>query len=390
MISALLSAALLLGGCQNVQQSASGESSSQPDVTETQAATTAPGTDVPDEESWLDHVTVPDGYGAVSTLCLKDLPDTHAVQQFAFYRDAASKRTYVFVTQRSGTNTYLSRCLVDEKTHTAVQIDYTVLVGYGHGDILDVTVHNGEVYLMVGSDANVGVKADGTAVTKDNWSTTITRLKYNTGEIEEIKKITDIHYASKDGSILREDGVPYRVNLGMDDEADVLAVYVSVATASNPSKVTGYHHITAYRLSALHDLLDQAQESISLKNCTDAFLATTGSVGFTKIFQNSSCQGIDVDANGNIYVTGGSTSNKPQLGLLKTEGERITRAEVKDIEFLVSEWLRICDFRETDRYVEIESIKYFNGAYYCVFNPGGDMRQNYTEIYLLGDHQAKS
>ena len=84
-----------------------------------------------------------------------------------------------------------------------------------------------------------------------------------------------------------------------------------------------------------------------------------------------------------IWLTGGDTDTMPQLSIFKTSKKTIQRTEIRDISYMVSAKLGAQDFRNTNTYVEIESIKYYKGNYYCVFNPAGDLEMFFTEVYLL-------
>ncbi len=41
------------------------------------------------------------------------------------------------------------------------------------------------------------------------------------------------------------------------------------------------------------------------------------------------------------------------------------------------------DWKNKEKYLEIENIKIYNGVCYLVFNLQGDLRKNNTEIYQL-------
>ena len=282
----------------------------------------------------------------------------------------------IFVTQRENSTVYLSRCKVNSALGLAVTLDYAVLESYRHGDSLEVSVHNGHTYILIASGANTS--------NANTWSTQLTRLRYERGSITDVKVLTDMSRAAKDGSQVHENATTYRINFGADDSSDTLAIYLKADTDNN-GKVTGNHYINAYRLSAVHEALDRAETDVSLGEIYDALIATTGQTSSGSICKNGSCQGVEVGANGEILITGGTTSKKPELYIFELSDGVISRKEIREIIFIYSKYLGTKVFSVSEKYVEIESIKHLDGKLYCVFNPDGDMERNYTELYMLTD-----
>lgn len=367
-VSALLSALIMLTGCAG---SHSGEVGYTSDVSHGSETSAPLENETSDVEQGAD-VELPEGFGGVSVLRFGSLPSARAVQQFAFYEENGEE--YIFVTQREGSTVYLSRCKVNSALGLAVTLDYAVLEGYGHGDSLDISIHNGHTYVLIASGANTS---------NDNaWSTQLTRLRYESGSITDVKVLTDMSRATKDGSQVHENATTYRINFGADDSSDMLAIYIKADTDNN-GKVTGNHYINAYRLSAVHEALDRAETDASLGELYGALIATTGQTSSGSICKNGSCQGVEVGANGEILITGGTTSKKPELYIFELSDGVISRKEIREISFIASKYLGTKDFSVSEKYVEIESIKYLDGDLYCVFNPGGDMERDHTELYLL-------
>ena len=326
----------------------------------------------PEEPNVPENSAGPDasvsGLGGISAYTLSGLPIGKSVQQFAFAE--TNEEAYIFVTQREEATTYLSRCKVGEDGKSAACIDYAVLEGYGHGESLDVSMHNGQTYLFIGSDANAN--AD-----KYDWSTTITRLLYEAGNIGDIKKITGVEYATADGSPIKQGETPYRVNFAVDDAADRIVVYFR--------SQSGTHALSAYRLSTLQEMLDAADE-ISLKDCAEAFLATTGVKKLADICPNGSFQGLETTPDGEILITGGTTSVQPQLTRFTVQEGAIVLESVTDLRWLYSSRVGTVDWSIGCDYYEIESIRCYEGRMYVSFTPGSaNTIQNYTEIFALVD-----
>ena len=374
MVWAVAAILLLLNGCADISVIQEGEtlesvthlveSESQSSSTPTESSNATAADPVIPEEPLR-------GFGGVSVLCLKNLPTDRAVQQFAFYQDVGN--TYIFTTQRVGTTAYLSRCIVNREQKTAAMLDYVKLENYGHTESMDISDYNGETYLFITSGAN---PVNGYA-----WGTTITRLKYENGLITDEKTISGFSYASPNGEILFEGATPYRVNFALDDDADVLAVYVRADYNNTVTKIE--RRVTTYRLSAVHEMLNTCNSELHLSDCAKWALATTGKMTASKICANGSFQGLEVDSSGQIYLSGGTTKNMPQLSVFQCANGTIARTEIQNIEYISSVFLGRLDFRKLSVFVEIESIKFIDGAFYCIFNPANGMEKNYTEIYLL-------
>lgn len=311
------------------------------------------------------------GFGASSVLNMRNLRTDRAVQQIAIYEEEGV--TYLFAAQRINADTYLSRCRLNTEQRTATAIDSVILKDFGHAESMDVSIHNGKLYLFIGCTAN--------PINDYAWSREIMRFCYEKGKITEQKTITDLAYVTPEGELPFSGATPYRITFGMDDEADKIAIYSRVDKNNTGSGIE--HRINLYRLSDLHRALDNCDGTLSMKNMASAFLATTGKVSASSICANGSFQGMDLDADGVIWLTGGATNNKPQLSTFVTESKSIRRTKVQDVAYIVSAKLGEKDFRNGNVYVEIESIKYYKGNYYCVFNPAGDLEKNFTEVYLL-------
>lgn len=311
------------------------------------------------------------GFGAASVITLKNLPVNKAVQQIDFYENEGN--LYVFVTQRSKSTVYLSRHLVNPQTGRTTLMDSVELHGYGHGESMEISFHQGVLYLFVTSGAN--------PLNSYYWGTQITRLKYEGGAITEEKHLTGMESITSNGAPMFEDAAPYRVNFGLDDEADLLVAYVRASKGDSEEGIL--HRLSCYTLSAIHSALDAATQSVSIAELCHKLVATMENTTTEQICSNGSFQGIEVAPDGTIYLTGGSDDNMPQLSVFRQNGGVISRESVTNIDFLSSRVLGAWDFKTSTHYYEIESIKYYQGALYCVFNPAGDLRQSFTEIYLL-------
>lgn len=190
-----------------------------------------------------------------------------------------------------------------------------------------------------------------------------------------------LEYASKTGARLGANYTPYRINFAADNDADLFILYLRLDTNYTGKQAGQY--LVAYRLSALDQLLDAAESGISLADASGAYLASSGKSTLEDICYNTSFQGLEVDAEGNIYIIGGTTAIQPQLSRFAAEDGVIRRKRVTTIHWLTSSLLGDRNFDTTSTYVEIEAIKYFDGNLYCSFNPTGAAIPDCTEIFLL-------
>ena len=328
--------------------------------------------------AYADPASCSVGLGAVSVMTIKGLPTDKAVQQFAFSRENDTE--YLYATQRIKTTPYLSRAQISTDGKTAQVLDYAVLSDFGHGESMEVGTHNGQTYVYLINHAN--------PLNNYAWGTTVSRLKYNAGEISDIRTITGMEFATPDGSIIRENAASYRINFALDEEADLIAFYIRTADMGTTKNVA--HVIAAYSLSGINRLLDEA-DTVSLKDCTALLDATTGPQAVTDICFNSSFQGLEVTPQGQFLLTGGSVKVKPQLSIFSREKDVITRSDdilnVDSVTFAnqnTADWSTAADKCETNTFMEIESIKYWQGEYYVSFKPliQADC-QNCTQIYRL-------
>lgn len=305
------------------------------------------------------------GLGGMTAYTLSGLPISKAVQQFSFAE--IDGEPYIFTTQRVGATAYLSRCRIqDDKT--AVCLDYAALEGFGHAESLNISVHNGKTYIFITSDANPNAG-------NYQWGTTVARLQYNQGTVSDVKTITGLEYATATGAMIAKDQPIYRANFALNDTADRIVFYFR--------SQKGTHALSTYRLSALQEKLDQA-DTISLKNCTDAFIATTGAKKLADICPNGSFQGIAVNPKGEILLSGGTPKVKPQLTCFTVNKQVIARKSITDIDWIHSQTLGTRDFASSTEFYEIESIQCYKDNYYVSFNPGNaTLIQNHTEIYML-------
>ncbi len=288
-------------------------------------------------------------------LTLKGLPVNAIVQNFAYTEDKST----LYVSQNSGANTYISRCIPNGKT--AVMKDYILLSGYGLGESLDVDESiAGKTYLWVGGAPVYG---------SDNYATTAVRLEYKTdpsaatGASFTAVTVNGAAYASATGAALDTTTVK-RVAVSHTKKADNRIIFRTHFTSEDV-------YYTVYTTSLLNQAINAAGgTSYSLKNA--ASLVKSSFVQNKK--PNDSFQGFDADGVGTdnkfFYTVGGSGSkmNLPLIyKFLYTNGGNSS----------ISQAIRIVDFMQT-----AQGIKVYDGTIYVAIQPISD-HKNQTVIRTL-------
>lgn len=308
---------------------------------------------------------------ATSVCTLKNLPKALAVQRFSIVE--ADDAVYIFTTQRSGSTVYLSRCLYSEETKTARRMDYIALEGFGHGESLEVVCRDGKFYVYVAGGANRG--------NDYYWGTNITRFVYERGKMSDVKTLTDLHCATADGTPVHANATPYRCNFSFNEPLDRLVLYLRCDTDYSLKNVSQY--LASYRFSEIDRWLDEAEESVSLKDCGASFVELVKGIKTSTFCPNSSFQGMDLTDDGTFYVSGGAAGQQPGIYRFTLRDGTIADKELCDVKKAYTDRLNMSDLILTMGLPEIESFQVLHGRYYITFNPTGAYRQSHTEIYVL-------
>lgn len=310
---------------------------------------------------------------ATSVCTLRNLPVSNAVQRFFIVE--AGGGIYIFTTQRSGTTTYLARCRYDPKTKYAYCVDSLTLPDYGHGESLEVRVRDDKVYVYVAGEAN--------PVNSYAWGTEIVRFVYDKGNMTDVKRLTDLHCATKDGKPYHTNATTYRIMFSFNEESDRLLLYARCDTDLSGSL---FHYFSSYRLSELDRLLDEDNGTVSLMDATSAFFAFHGAVSYKKLCPHGSFQGMDLCADGTtVYISGGAEGEQPQVQRAHLTENGIKPDELCNITEIYAARIGINkEYMSTLNILpEIESFQQFNGRFYVSFNPGSGLKKNSTEIFVL-------
>ena len=288
---------------------------------------------------------------------IKGLPVDDIVQNFAYTENMAE----LYVSQKHGTDTYITRCLPNGNVAEAK--DYIVLKGAGIGESLDVDQSiAGTTYLWSGGAPVTG---------SDSFATTIQRLQYKvdassaTGASYTAVTVNGLQYASADGTALDSTSVK-RVNVTNTSSSDDRIVFRTQFSSDDI-------YYTVYTTSLLNQAINSAGgSSYSMKNA--ASLVKSKFLLNNK--PNNSFQGFEADGVGTdkkfLYMTGNSGS-KMQLPriykYLYTNGGNTTLSAV----------YRLPAFMQT-----AQGIKVYNDTVYVAIQPIKD-NANQTVIRTLSD-----
>lgn len=226
---------------------------------------------------------------------LKGLQHNVAVQK------AYISGNYVYVTQRSGGNCYLSRLEMQGKD--AVFKDKMTITNTGHCQTLDMYSYNGEYYFYFSSKADPD--------TSYYWSLQVARLQYSPGKTynyTDLPRFTYMNYANKTGSRL---GTTYRVDGGGNSNYTVFRVQTKEKTVT----------WSIYDTAALNQLLDNntmvRMDSAAAKQAAVYSFTQSGS---NIIRPNGSFQGVDLLGSTKIFTSGGGDGQTPQIAMISNTG----------------------------------------------------------------------
>lgn len=217
--------------------------------------------------------------------------------------------TYIYVIQRSGTNSFLSRCTI--KGSTATYKDRMLLQNFGHGQTLEWFEHKGKPYFWVTCKANTVYKTK-------YWGTQIGRLEYKANQTIDYTSITrfsHLSYANKSGKSF---GSVKRVDAALSSDKSKLLFWVK-----DTDNEIQYSYYNAAKLNAALD--KKVSASSKYIPCTDNVVksACYGSFrqsGSSRALPHGSCQGVEFSDATSIYVAGGAKGDTPQIAKMTGSG----------------------------------------------------------------------
>lgn len=237
---------------------------------------------------------------------LTELPISTAIQK-CYITDEA-----IYVTQRKNSDTYLSRCVLEENGNTAVCQDRMILENFGHGQTLEGYEYNGKTYFWISCKAN-------TAYT-ERWSMQIGRIQYEPEKTitnyTKICRLANLNYANKD---MTSFGSVKRVDAALSDDGTKLILWVQ-------NTFNGIQY-SVYDTSVLNQLLDEKELEPSKyvsfeKNgvlkaaCLESFEQIYAD---ERLLPNGSFQGMECANDMSIYVCGGKGGETPGIVVMSKD-----------------------------------------------------------------------
>ncbi|KRE59903.1 helveticin J family class III bacteriocin [Paenibacillus sp. Soil750] len=237
---------------------------------------------------------------------LKGLNHNLAVQK------AYIASTYLYVTQRSGGNCYLSRLLINGSD--ATYVDEMTVTNAGHCQTLDMYTYNGINYFYFSSKADFS--------TSNYWSLQVARLQYAAGttyDYTDLHRFSYMNYANTTGTSL---GETYRVDAGGNSTHTIFRVQTKEGTVT----------WSIYDTVALNQLLDnnelvQMDSAATVSACVSSFTQS----GTAIVRPNDSFQGADMLDNTEIYTSGGGEGETPQIAMMSNTGTYKTLVKITNV-----------------------------------------------------------
>lgn len=256
---------------------------------------------------------------------------------------------YIYVTQRSGGNCYLSRLLINGTDATFV--DKMTITNTGHCQTLDMYTYNGANYFYFSSKSDPS--------TTYYWSLQVARVQYKAGatlDYTDLHRFTYMNYANKNGTRL---GETYRVDGGGNSAYTIFRVQTKEGTVT----------WSIYDTVALNKLLDSNQQvrmdSAAAKSAAISSFTQSGS-GIVR--PNGSFQGVDMLDKTKIFTSGGADGQTPQIAMMTGSGAYKTLVKITNV---------------GNR--EIEGVQTKNGKVYFTIVPDPTNKQNTQKIYYVAD-----
>lgn len=256
--------------------------------------------------------TVPIDVPATLKYTIKGLTATTAVQT------ACIANGYLFITQREGSNTRLSRCTINETTKEATVSDYMTLTNFGHGQTLDYIGNNsaGSPRFIIGCKANSSYYEPGPDNTNVcyNWSLQIGRLTYSAGttvSYTDIPRLAGITYANKNNTAY---GTAKRVDAAVSDDLTKLVIWMK--------NTVGDVQYSVYNLGLINNLFNTLEnQNVKYAYCydssvTNCFLGSCQQISTSAYMPNGSFQGIEIANDLTLKISGGHEGDIPKIAYI--------------------------------------------------------------------------
>ena len=219
--------------------------------------------------------------------------------------------SYIYVIQRSGSNSYLSRCLINGTI--ASHVDHMILTGFGHTQTLEFYSHNYESYFLIGCKANEDYSL--------KWATQIGRIKYVPGttvNYTSIYRFSSLSYANENGTSF---GTIKRADAAISSDQNTLFLWAQ--------DTTGEIQYSSYDFDGINDELDDLEQAggtkyLSFSLLTDYCYGSFRQSGNNRVLPNGSCQGVEYNNADSIFIIGGNTGETPKIAKMMGSGSTYT------------------------------------------------------------------
>lgn len=274
--------------------------------------------------------------------------------------------TYLYVTQKTGTKTYLSRCKINGDT--ATYQDEMTLTNCGHGQTLEYMEYEGKPYFLVGSKDK---EVDGYV-----WSVQIGVIQYNaskTLDYTDMKRFSYMNYANKTATTV---GETKRVAAATSQNNN--RIIFRIQTMDNKVMYSIYD-----RNLLLKKLLTETNDKkldmrIATKCCLSSFIQT----GSNKVLPNGSFQGIEMTETNKIYVSGGGEGQTPQIAKMNLSGVLQSTVSIIGVPLTESSLTPEIEGLQA-KTVNGEDRLYFVLPYYTYNNLKVIQKKNTQKIYYI-------
>jgi hypothetical protein len=242
---------------------------------------------------------------------LKGLTADEAIQK------SCQVGNYIYITLHEDADTRISRCLINKANKEATVIDYMTITGGGHGQTLEYVGDDsrGNPQFIVGCKASTASRKNEKGETVyDHWSLQIGRVTYSAGttlKYTDIPRLASIAYANKDNT-------PYdsakRVDAAVSTDLSTLVIWMK--------SDKGNIQYSFYDMDGINDAFDakEAQNSKYIY-CYDSVIRDDLICSYQQsatnaILPNDSFQGIELENNGDLKISGGKKGQTPMIAVV--------------------------------------------------------------------------
>lgn len=267
----------------------------------------------------------------------------------------------------------VSRCTINESAKTATVADYMTIQNLGHSQTLEYigTAANGAPRFIVACKAN-------TAYDK-KWVLQVGRLTYaanQTISYTSMPRLAAIVYANNNNTAY---GTAKRVDAAVSSDLTKLVIWMQ----NTENKV----QYSFYNLTTINYLFDQKENDASKyiycydTQVTAAFLGSCQQTAANAFLPNNSFQGIEVDNNLTLKISGGKEGDTPKIAYVT--------GYISNNSYICS-WIfdanivNTTDFSGYD--LEMEGLQLYNGYTNCVIRDTGYTRNTGKyRVYSISD-----